>query len=446
MSVLDSVELERWTAGSWQGPCRPNDISALQFDSRLVETGDCFVALSVGARDGHDFAQTALERGASALMVERFLDLDVPQLVVGDSLLAMGAIGRGQRDAFRGSVLGITGSCGKTSTKEMLRILLGGDSEVHATAGNWNNRIGVPMTLSGLNASAARFAVIEAGINQPDEMAHLGAMIAADLVVVTNIGAAHLELLGNVDQVAVEKSLLFEHAQSDAKIVLPNAVMQYPAFARFGSRSIVLAEVDEVLLGEPEQVLRYRLTDVGLELYGMEFELASASVGIRQNAALALVAAYECGVGLEALQARLKQWLPDGNRGRIIQTDTQSIYVDCYNANPASMRDAIATFRTVSKTADARCYVLGAMNELGEVAEELHAEVSSELSLESSDCVFLVGPEALTGAYLRGLADVSVPVVVAESVAEIESSVRAFKGAVFLKGSRGYALERLLPV
>ena len=162
----------------------------------------------------------------------------LPQLKVADSLVALGAIGAAVRSKFSMPVVGITGSCGKTSTKEMLRCLLGED-RTHATAGNWNNRIGVPMTLLGLDSSPHDFAVIEAGINQPDEMRQLGQMIQADLIVLTNIEAAHLELLGSLEGIATEKSLLAEHAKPDSPIILPADALRYHAYKKLAHRAIV---------------------------------------------------------------------------------------------------------------------------------------------------------------------------------------------------------------
>jgi UDP-N-acetylmuramoyl-tripeptide--D-alanyl-D-alanine ligase len=183
MQQFDPVDLAAWTLGTWHEARRPDAISGFCFDARQLKPGECFVALSGGARDGHDFVAQAIELGASAFLVEHLQATDLPQLIVEDSLLAMGAIAGAVRRRFQNPVVGITGSCGKTSTKEMLRAVLG-DACTHATAGNWNNRIGVPMTLFGLDAEKHDFAVIEAGINQPGEMIELGEMIQADLTII----------------------------------------------------------------------------------------------------------------------------------------------------------------------------------------------------------------------------------------------------------------------
>ena len=218
----------------------------LCFDSRKIERGDCFITLTNGQRDGHEYVGSALHDGAAAALVERPLELAIPQLVVENTLLAMEAIGGAVRRQFSGRVIGVTGSCGKTSTKEMLLELLG-ENDTLATRGNWNNRIGVPMTLFGLHGTEKSTAVVEAGINQPEEMSHLGRMIQADVVLVTNIGAAHLEKLGTLEGVAREKSLLMEYASEAAELILPAGTFCYDTFASFADRTI--AGLDEPVEG-----------------------------------------------------------------------------------------------------------------------------------------------------------------------------------------------------
>ena len=167
MDSFNPVEIASWSGGVWQGAEMSEWITGFCFDARTIKPGECFVALSCGARDGHEFVGQALDRGAGSLLLERPQKVSLPQLVVNDSLVALGAIASEVRRQFSGPVVGITGSCGKTSTKDMLRMLLG-EAHTHGTPGNWNNLMGVPMTLFRLDKNKHKFAVIEAGINQPD--------------------------------------------------------------------------------------------------------------------------------------------------------------------------------------------------------------------------------------------------------------------------------------
>ena len=457
MIQFDPQDMAVWSKGVWQKNELPEGITGFCFDTRQLKPGECFVALSGAARDGHTFTQKAAEQGAAALLVEHPQPVSLPQLVVNDSLVALGAISACVRQAFVEPVIGITGSCGKTSTKEMLRVLLG-ESRTHATAGNWNNRIGVPMTLFGLDSDQHDFAVIEAGINQPGEMVELGTMIEPDLSLVTNIASAHLELLGSLEQIAAEKADLALCARTNTPVVLPNSVFQYTAFAACAERALVLAAEGEQVSSQASRVIRYRLNVAGTghsDLHLSEgttverFQITSPSEGICANAALAIIAARELGISDAVIRERIALWLPSSNRGRIASQGEQTFYIDCYNANPASMRDAITAFCRATSPEQARCYVLGAMNELGAESVALHREVGRQLRLRSADRVLFVGPDALTQAYSDGAIEVGLGKAQLNcftNVEKMKSVVADFAGALFLKGSRSYALEKLLPL
>ncbi len=457
MSRFNPQDIAAWANGIWRQDQFPKAICGFCFDARQLKTDECFIALSGGARDGHAFTAQAADLGAGALLVEHPQAISLPQLIVDDTLVAMGAIGAELRQRFDRPVVGITGSCGKTSTKEMLRVLLG-ESRTLATAGNWNNRIGVPMTFFGLDQGKHDFAVIEAGINQPGEMAELGTMIESDLSIVTNIASAHLELLGSLEQVATEKAELVLRSRANAPVVLTNRVFQHTAFSVCAERALVLAAVGEQVSPAPKRVIRYRLNVAGTghsSLYlGEEarsecFKIASPSEGICVNAALAIIAARELGISDTEIRERISGWLPSSNRGRIATQGTQTFYIDCYNANPASMSDALSAFCRASSPDQARCYVLGAMNELGAESIALHREVGNQLQLRPQDQVFLVGAEALTQAYADGAIEAGAVLTQlnrSSNVEKIKSVVADFEGVLFLKGSRSHVLEDLLPL
>ena len=452
MPDFNPAHLAQITEGNWHAGT-PGKIGGFSFDTRQIEAGDCFVALKSESRDGHDFLVDAQAKGASCAFTERVVDSELPQLIVQDPLSAMGAIAAELRSNYSKPVIGITGSCGKTSTKEMLRLLLG-EHSTHATAGNWNNRIGVPMTLFDLDPSAHAYAVIEAGINQPGEMALLGEMIRGDLTILTNIGPAHLELLGSLEGIAEEKSKLAELAKQDSPIVLPAAALKYRAFADMAERCIAVRFDGDSAARGAGQIVECNIepsecgTFASVEIEGKAYEVQSSSLGIAQNAALAIVAARSMGIAKSTMAERIKTWRPESTRGRVVSSDGRYFYIDCYNANPASMIDSIAAFQQSAPRAMARCYVLGAMNELGESAEEYHAAVARKLSLRPEDFVFFVGPDELTGAYQRGLKSgggSTRQMQRSEDAQSLQSVVADFSGAFFLKGSRSYHLEKLLP-
>ncbi len=445
--VFDPAELARWTGGQWSAP-PPASIEGLHFDTRLMQPGAGFIALRHGKRDGHDFLEAASEAGASCAIVEQVCKSPLPQLLVADCLKALADIAQAQRERFRRPVIGITGSCGKTSTKGILQRLLGA-SRCHATPGNWNNRIGVPMTLFGLDSEQQKFAVIEAGISEPGEMKALSAMIQPDLAIVTHVGPAHLEGLGTIEGVAREKALLMAHARSDARLVVPESVYAFPEFKAHAARTCLVLEGEAVAPDPaPAQLVRYRRTEGGIALLEKEYPFPCASAGMCSNAALALVAAQLLEADLVAGTDSLASWQPDPRRGQYLESGDQSFYVDCYNANPASMLDAMRAFEATVPVEVGRAYVLGAMQELGTAEVALHEELGRSLRLRPNDTLWLVGPPSLTGAYAAGAYAAGLlpeQVVIAPSVDAIKSGIAAFKGAVFLKGSRYYKLETLLP-
>ena len=221
--VFTGEDLAKWTGGYWKDNV-PSTVEGLFFDTRIIEPRSLFVALSYGVRDGHDFVEQAAKRGASACMVEKSLAVGIPQLIVEDSLQALSDIARSIRDAFTNPVIGITGSCGKTSTKAMLKKVLG-SKRIHTTQGNWNNCLGVSLTLAELASEEYAFSVIEAGISERGEMSVLSSIIRPNVCLFTNVGEAHLEGFGTVDLIAEEKSKLLESAEQGALVVAPKTVL-----------------------------------------------------------------------------------------------------------------------------------------------------------------------------------------------------------------------------
>src|ERR1022692_1161337 len=224
MPAFDADSLAAWTGGRWSG--RPaSEPTGFSVDSRRLSPGQAFVALRTGRRDGHDFLGAALEAGAAAAIVARACPkVALAQLVVDDPLGALQAVAREHRRRFQGTVAGITGSAGKTSTKELLALLLGGeDAGVLATESNLNNQIGVALTLTRLDPARHRCAVVEAGISAPGEMRALAAMIDPDVALVTLVGPAHLAGLGGLDSVAREKAVLAGSIRKGGFCVFPSS-------------------------------------------------------------------------------------------------------------------------------------------------------------------------------------------------------------------------------
>jgi UDP-N-acetylmuramoyl-tripeptide--D-alanyl-D-alanine ligase len=455
MPVFSPDQLASWTRGRWTAPPGAA-LTGFTHDTRTLQPGQVFVALKTDRRDGHEFLAAALAAGAAAALVSRADPaVALPQLVVANPLAALQAVARAHRRAFRGPVIGISGSVGKTSTKDLAAILLGGVPAVLATEGNLNNYIGVPLTLTRLDPAVHRFAVIEAGVSTPGEMKPLAAMIEPDLAIVTHVGPAHLQELGDLEGVAREKAALPAAVPPAGVAIFPRQCAQFTAFHDLSVRKMTVEPAEVLRPAEPPKdkvffAVTQRGDTTALAIaYGppppLVFTLRRVSAGMAQNAVLAICAALWLGVPPEVIQRRLAGWQPAKWRGEVRREGGRMLYLDCYNANPVSMADALDNFAALAPAGGPRAYVLGCMEELGPQAADYHRRLGRALELRPGDRVFVIGDHAAAlreGLLERGAAPDQIEVVTRlEPVADF---LAGFRGAVFLKGSRRYQLEKAL--
>ncbi|HUR60490.1 MAG TPA: Mur ligase family protein, partial [Opitutaceae bacterium] len=428
---------------------------------------------------GHDFLRDAQAAGASAALVATpNAALALPQLVVRDPLRAFQAIAGQHRRAFRGPVVGISGSAGKTSTKDLLALLLGGDScgvsatedkssepdggalftgDVLATEGNLNNHLGVPLTLTRLDSAKHRVAVVEAGISAPGEMQPLADMIEPDVTLITLIAPAHTEELGGIEGVAREKAVLPAATRASGVAIFARSTADSPAFRALDVRKMVVEPAEVIRPAEPPKdkvyfAVTHRGEETAIALaYGppppLVFTTRRVSEGMAQNAVLAICAALWLGVARELIQARLATWKPGKLRGEIRREDGRLLYLDCYNANPASMADALETFTAIAPAGEPRLYLIGCMEELGAEASQHHRALGRSLSLRAGDQLFVVGTHAhavCAGVLERG--DFARQVQIVSTLEPMAAAFAEWRGAVFVKGSRRYQLEKILEV
>ncbi len=449
MLTFAPEKLAAWTGGQWN--FLPNDmLVGFSQDTRKLNDGQMFVALPTKKRDGHDFLGKAEARGASAALVEKTVTTsNLPQLLTTDSLAAFQAIAREHRREFTGTVVGVTGSAGKTSTKDLLSQLLGGEPAVCATEGTLNNHIGVPLTLTKINRTQHCAAVVEVGINMPGEMAGLAAIIEPNHSIVTLVGPAHLEKLGTLENVAFEKSRLPAANRAGGLTVFPTACCRFEAFRELPN-SLVLVPANEDMARVPGRQVSFTVlhrpdrTEVTLAGW-RTFLLHRISNGMAQDAALALALASELGVSDAELQIRLSGWQPSRWRGGMRRVGEALVYCDFYNANPASMQDAIAAFSDLVAPELPRLYVLGCMEELGTDAAEYHRQLGCSLLLRPGDFLFVFGTNA--AAVSEGLPENGndpAQIEIIDDVTHVRERLASFKGAAFLKGSRSYKLEAVL--
>jgi UDP-N-acetylmuramoyl-tripeptide--D-alanyl-D-alanine ligase len=454
--VFTSDQLAAWTGGRWTAlPAGP--LTGFSSDTRQLKAGDGFIALKSERRDGHAFLAAAQAAGASAALVAR-ADGPVafPQLVVADPLVAFQAVAREHRRSFRGPVIGISGSAGKTSTKDLLRLLLGGPaSSVVATEDNLNNHLGVPLTLTRIDPVRHGFAVIEAGISAPGEMEPLAAMIEPDVAVTTLIAPAHTAALGGLDGVAREKALLAAATRVGGVAIFTRETAALAPFRQLVGKTLVVARTEALSTVEKSPGLVYytlsqrpketRLVLGYEEAAPVSFNFRRVSDGQACNAALAICASLWLGVKAVDIQERLGGWKAGKLRGEIREEAGRRLYLDCYNANPASMADALAAFTECVPAADARLYVLGGMEELGAGAEAYHRALGGSIALREADRAFVIGdhaPAVRAGLLERGGGAAQVHVVA--SLAPVVAAVASWRGAVFVKGSRRFQLEQIL--
>jgi UDP-N-acetylmuramoyl-tripeptide--D-alanyl-D-alanine ligase len=426
-------------------------------DTRQLRAGQVFIALETDKRDGHDFLAAAQAAGASAAIVSKpNAALALPQLVVIDPLTAFQTIAREHRRTFRGPVVGISGSAGKTSTKNLLALLLGGSTGgVLATEGNLNNHLGVPLTLTRLDPAQHTFAVVEAGISAPGEMAVLAHMIEPDVALITLVAPAHLDELGDIEGVARAKSALPASVRAAGVAIFPKQCAGFAAFRELDVRTMVLEPAEVIRPAEPpKDTVYFAVTQRGESTavalaYGLPppllFTFRRVSDGMAQNAALAICAALWLGVPAAAIQQRIAGWEPAAFRGELRREDGRLLYLDCYNANPASMADALDAFQGLAPANEPRLFVLGGMEELGTEAAMFHRALGRSLRLRPQDFLVVIGDHASavrTGALENGNRAEQIEVV--SSLEPVAARFAGFRGAVFLKGSRRYQLEKVL--
>jgi len=419
-------------------------IRRIATDTRSITPGDCFVALIGDRFDAHDFLAEAVERGATALVVSRpelTAGLGVPVFAVPDTLVALGALAHFRRHAWIGTVIGVGGSNGKTTTKELIRAAASSRYEVHATTGNLNNLIGVPLTLLSL-PDEAEVAVIEMGVNVPGEMARLRGIVEPDFVVVTSISEEHLEGLGSLDGVMREESEIFVGA---AIAFVPASQPEIAAAAKGRSALIITAGLD----AGDVRATRWSSGADGMgeiEIDGVTVRPPTRGAHNLRNAMLALAAARELGISMEdAARGMARATFPSMRMEMApLGTGGATLINDAYNASPASMRAAIDVLAG-SGAGRQRVAVLGSMRELGVHAPRLHQEVARAALASPVEIVAGMGE---IGEALRAVGDGDPRVIVAGDVEELWTALAprlARDAVILLKASRGVKLERLVP-
>ena len=411
-------------------------------DTRKIAKGNVFVALRGERFDGHDYLSDAVRDGASAVIVSKAPKLNalgVPVFEVRDTLVALGALGRYWRRAWGKPVIGVAGSNGKTSTKDLLRAVLSQSYVVHATTGNLNNRIGVPISLLSMPAEA-ELAVIELGTSLPGEVAILRDIAEPNIALVTSIAEEHLEGLGDLAGVLREEAAVYEGVEVG---IAPSGQPEIAAAARGKAGRVVVAGLEQSADLAPQ---RWEIGADGLgviEIEGVTVKPPIRGVHNLRNAMLALAVGRECGVGYDAAAQGIANMPQPKMRSAWEQVGDVTLINDAYNANPGSTRAAIELLKATGSGRQ-RVIVLGTMRELGAASQQCHADIA-ELALASgADIVAGIG-EFVPALEKR---DGGERVITAHDVDELWPALQARlqrNAIVLLKASRGVQLERLVP-
>lgn len=430
--------------------------SGISTDTRSIAPGSLFVALRGANFDGHAYLAQAAQAGATAAVVSRAEGAPdgMTLFVVPDTLHALGKLGRHRRRALTGRVVAVAGSNGKTTTKELLRAVLGSTLRVHATDANLNNQVGVPLTLLA-TPDEAEAVIVETGTNEPGEITLLSHIVEADAALITSIGEEHLEGLGSVEGVLEEELAVFDALRPHGVGLVADEPTELPAgaMARIGGMRLRVAgfsgEADLRPDGGQEGVAFRPDGSTEWSFRGVPIHLPLPGMHNVRNALLALGVAAEWGVPLEEAARGLAAMKPTKMRNEWMRIGPMSLIADCYNANPPSMRAALDLLATVPAEGE-KIAVIGTMRELGDHGDRLHRE----LALHAAGLVgHGIDRVVATGDFVRafqahegGLGD---RLIASEDPLEAYEALRpTLRGGetVLLKGSRGVRLERWLPL
>lgn len=444
--TVNFADLVRWMKARHEGPAPARALSGWSIDTRTLEPGDVYFALRGEAHDGHDFVAAALERGAACAVVENEVATrdDGRVLRVANTLFALQELGRQARGHWGGDIVGVTGSAGKTTTKDVIAQLLSVRAPVGKTVGNLNNHIGVPLSLLRI-PDQCRVAVLEMGMNHAGEIRELATIARPRVGVVTNVGYAHVEFFRSIDGVAAAKRELIEALPVSGTAVLNAEDARVRRFAAIHvGRSITYGFGDDATV---------RAEDVELLATGTRFRCSGSTFETpltgRHGVLNALAGIATAGVfGIKPAElTEAARTIPIGKmRGERLEHNGITILNDAYNANPEAM---LAMLDVLAATPGRRhIAVLGEMLELGAQGESLHRETGKHAAAHGLD--LLIGIRGNARAILDGAIEAGLPPA---NTLYFEDSVKAGTAlqallrpgdAILLKGSRGVRVERAL--
>ncbi len=438
----------------------PEGVTGLSIDTRTLQKGEAFFAIKGDKFDGHDFATAAMAAGAGLLVVaEAKLPalgrMQVPKIVVDDVLVALERLAVAARARTKAQIIAVTGSVGKTTTKEMLRHALSACGQVHASEKSFNNHWGVPLSLARMPQDTA-FGIFEIGMNHPGEITPLVKLVRPHIAIVTLIAAAHLGYFKNLDEIAHAKAEIFSGLVKGGHAILNRDDAKYKLLTKFA----VDAGIANIHgFGENNRA-QFRLLDYEARPDGARFsakigkrkvdvEIGAAGRHMALNAVAVLGAAQLAGADIEKASATFATLVAENGRGRrlVLKHPDGGHFVvidESYNANPASMRAALGLLGAIPTDGRRRIAVLGDMLELGSHSAKLHKELAKPIADTGVDKVFLAGPEIKILA--ESLPDTVDKVYTEDAAALAPLLVKAVRpgDVIMIKSSNGIGFSRLV--
>lgn len=445
MGVITLQQAAQWCGGRIDPKYKDVTFLGASNDTRNIQPGQLFVALK-GARDGHEFVSAALEKGAAAVLCTR-CEGDYPAIVVDDTRIALGDIARGERERIGMKVVGITGSVGKSTTKEMVASVLQTAYRVGKTPVNHNNDIGMPMAVLSMDSNT-QVAVLEMGMNHFREIAYLASIARPDVAVIINIGNMHIEHLGSMEGILQAKLEIMEGMSADGKIVLNG-----DDGLLWNQHRLAGVKPDYFGVRNPECTVRAK--DVREEDGWLRFtaqspvgdfpvDLALEGDHYVHDALAAITVGLHFGVTPEKIREGLLNFRTMAGRQEIFEKNGYTIIKDCYNAGPESMAAALAV---LGNKPGRRVAVLGDMLELGVCTQAEHYKVG-RIAAEKADVLLSYGPNSMRMLY--GALTGGMPQSNASAFTERDRLVAALKqvakpgDVILFKGSRGMRMELAL--
>ena len=410
------------------------DAAGVSTDSRTLQSGQLFFALSGPNFNGNQFAKQALNKGAIAVVVDEDVSISDDRVIrVENTLRSLQTLATEHRKKLGTTIIALTGSNGKTTTKELIHSVLSTTYTTVATQGNLNNHIGVPLTLLSLQKDT-EIGVVEMGANHPGEIALLANITQPNAGLVTNFGKAHLEGFGSLDGVVKAKSELFDYLKTTNGLIIANAddpkiMAQLKGQDPITYGTETTARVSATLLTENDAIR------IEVDQQEIQTQLSGAYNGYNALAAYAISRHF--GVSPQNAKRALESYIPDNNRSQLIRKKDLHITLDAYNANPTSMQAALASF---SKKGGKKIAVLGQMNELGKHTEIEHKRLVDWIKASSIDDCYWVG-----SAFAPFISSDKYFSTVDQAV-DYFSKTPLGQASILVKGSRSFTLEKLVDV